>query len=114
LAALSTGAAVTRTTRRPSRTPPRPAREARGATRISNRAPAAVVVTVSGVDGWLEEYRKLWEQRLDRPENYLRTLQAETPDDDLLLPFVEAAEDLFDLGLAHADSDLVIIFRRQT
>jgi DNA-binding transcriptional ArsR family regulator len=34
---------------------------------------------LKGVDGWLEEYRKLWEQRLDRLENYLRTLQAETP-----------------------------------
>ena len=29
------------------------------------------------VDGWLEEYRRLWEQRLDRLEDYLRTLQAE-------------------------------------
>jgi DNA-binding transcriptional ArsR family regulator len=29
-----------------------------------------------GVDEWLEEYRRLWEQRLDRLEDYLRTLQA--------------------------------------
>ena len=28
-------------------------------------------------DGWLEEYRRLWEQRLDRLEDYLQTLQAE-------------------------------------
>lgn len=29
-----------------------------------------------GVDDWLERYRRLWEQRLDRLEDYLRTLQA--------------------------------------
>src|SRR5476651_976234 len=34
---------------------------------------------LKGVDDWLEEYRRLWEQRLDRLEDYLRTLQAETP-----------------------------------
>ena len=28
------------------------------------------------VDDWLEEYRRLWEQRLDRLENYLKALQA--------------------------------------
>ena len=28
------------------------------------------------VDDWLEEYRRLWEQRLDRLEDYLQTLQA--------------------------------------
>src|ERR1700710_2897050 len=28
------------------------------------------------VDAWLGEYRKLWEERFDRLENYLRTLQA--------------------------------------
>ncbi len=26
--------------------------------------------------GWIEEYRKFWEQRLDRLEDYLRNLQA--------------------------------------
>src|SRR5215212_7110322 len=31
------------------------------------------------VDDWLEEYRRLWEQRLDRLEDYLRTLQGEAP-----------------------------------
>jgi len=31
---------------------------------------------LKGVDEWLEEYRQLWEQRLDRLEDYLRTLQA--------------------------------------
>ena len=30
-----------------------------------------------GVDVWLEEYRRLWEARLDRLEHYLKTLQAE-------------------------------------
>jgi DNA-binding transcriptional ArsR family regulator len=29
------------------------------------------------VDGWLEEYRRLWEQRLDRLEEYLQELQAQ-------------------------------------
>ena len=29
-----------------------------------------------GVDDWLERYRRLWEQRLDRLEDYLRELQA--------------------------------------
>jgi DNA-binding transcriptional ArsR family regulator len=29
-----------------------------------------------GIDQWLDEYRRLWEQRLDRLEDYLRTLQA--------------------------------------
>ena len=36
---------------------------------------------LKGVDDWLEEYRRLWEQRLDRLEDYLRTLQSESPQD---------------------------------
>lgn len=28
-------------------------------------------------DAWLEEYRRLWEQRLDRLDDYLRVLQAQ-------------------------------------
>ena len=32
---------------------------------------------LKSVDDWLEEYRRLWEQRLDRLEDYLRTLQSE-------------------------------------
>jgi DNA-binding transcriptional ArsR family regulator len=32
---------------------------------------------LKGVDDWLEIYRRLWEARLDRLENYLKTLQAE-------------------------------------
>jgi DNA-binding transcriptional ArsR family regulator len=31
---------------------------------------------LKGVDDWLEDYRKLWNERLDRLEDYLRTLQA--------------------------------------
>ncbi|MGC1464939.1 MAG: metalloregulator ArsR/SmtB family transcription factor [Pseudolabrys sp.] len=31
---------------------------------------------LKGVDDWLEEYRRLWEQRLDRLDDYLRELQA--------------------------------------
>ena len=30
-------------------------------------------------DDWLEEYRRLWEQRLDRLEDYLKTIQAKGP-----------------------------------
>jgi DNA-binding transcriptional ArsR family regulator len=26
-------------------------------------------------DGWLEEYRRLWEERFDRLDDYLRVLQ---------------------------------------
>ena len=31
---------------------------------------------------WLEEYRRLWEERLDRLDGYLRTLQGKEQDDD--------------------------------
>src|SRR6187399_411613 len=34
---------------------------------------------LQGVDDWLEEYRRLWEERLDRLEDYLRMLQTDTP-----------------------------------
>jgi DNA-binding transcriptional ArsR family regulator len=30
---------------------------------------------LKAVDGWLGDYRKLWEHRLDRLENYLATLK---------------------------------------
>jgi DNA-binding transcriptional ArsR family regulator len=33
---------------------------------------------LKSVDEWLEEYRRLWEQRLDRLENYLLTLTEPT------------------------------------
>jgi DNA-binding transcriptional ArsR family regulator len=31
---------------------------------------------LKSVDDWLERYRRLWEERLDRLEDYLRELQA--------------------------------------
>ncbi|MGC1741626.1 MAG: metalloregulator ArsR/SmtB family transcription factor [Pseudolabrys sp.] len=31
-------------------------------------------------DEWLEEYRRLWEERLDRLDDYLRVLQAQDKD----------------------------------
>ena len=33
------------------------------------------------LDGWLEEYRELWEGRLDRLEDYLREIQANQRED---------------------------------
>src|SRR5258705_11093184 len=35
---------------------------------------------LKGLDEWLEEYRRLWEQRLNRLEDYLRTLQSGMPE----------------------------------
>jgi len=32
-------------------------------------------------DDWLEEYRRLWEERLDRLDDYLRILQAQEKED---------------------------------
>ena len=34
------------------------------------------------VSDWVEPYRRLWEERLDRLENYLRELKAQEKDDD--------------------------------
>ncbi len=34
------------------------------------------VKALRGVDDWLEDYRRLWEERFDRLEIYLRELQA--------------------------------------
>jgi DNA-binding transcriptional ArsR family regulator len=31
---------------------------------------------LKGVDDWLENYRRLWEERFDRLDDYLKTLQA--------------------------------------
>ena len=31
---------------------------------------------LKGVDHWLERYRRLWEERFDRLDEYLRTLQS--------------------------------------
>jgi DNA-binding transcriptional ArsR family regulator len=35
---------------------------------------------LKGVDDWLEGYRRFWEERLDRLEDYLRELQAQEKD----------------------------------
>jgi DNA-binding transcriptional ArsR family regulator len=35
------------------------------------------VKALKEADDWLEEYRRLWEQRLDRLDDYLQTLQAQ-------------------------------------
>ena len=40
---------------------------------------AAEPQALKPVDEWLENYRRLWEQRLDRLEDYLRELQAKQP-----------------------------------
>ncbi len=42
-----------------------------------------------GVDDWLERYRKLWEQRLDRLEEYLRELQAKEASESKAEPKTE-------------------------
>ncbi len=34
------------------------------------------------VASWIEPYRRLWEDRLDRLELYLKDIQKETPDDN--------------------------------
>jgi DNA-binding transcriptional ArsR family regulator len=36
---------------------------------------------IKAAEDWLEEYRKLWSQRLDRLEDYLRELQAKGESD---------------------------------
>ena len=45
-----------------------------------------------GVDDWLEEYRRLWEQRLDRLDDYLKALQAEEADSEANQAEVKKAE----------------------
>jgi DNA-binding transcriptional ArsR family regulator len=39
------------------------------------------VKALKEADDWLEEYRRLWEQRLDRLEDYLKAIQAKGPQD---------------------------------
>jgi DNA-binding transcriptional ArsR family regulator len=34
---------------------------------------------LKGVDDWLERYRQFWEERFDRLEHYLKTVQAKDP-----------------------------------
>ena len=38
------------------------------------------VNALKGVDDWLEDYRRLWEERFDRLEIYLQELQAKEPE----------------------------------
>lgn len=52
-------------------------------TRDAQRRPAKLEPTaLKGVDQWLERYRRLWEERLDRLEDYLKELQAKADDDE--------------------------------
>jgi DNA-binding transcriptional ArsR family regulator len=45
--------------------------------RSAQTRPCMIEATaLKSVDDWLGEYRQLWEQRLDRLEDYLATLQA--------------------------------------
>lgn len=37
---------------------------------------------LKAVDGWLGDYRRLWEHRLDRLEDYLATIRAERGDEE--------------------------------
>ena len=45
--------------------------------REAQRRPCRIEpAALKDVDDWLERYRRLWEERLDRLEDYLRELQA--------------------------------------
>jgi DNA-binding transcriptional ArsR family regulator len=37
---------------------------------------------LQSIDAWLADYRRLWEQRLDRLDDYLQTLQGKPPKAD--------------------------------
>jgi DNA-binding transcriptional ArsR family regulator len=37
---------------------------------------------LAGVAGWVEQYRRFWEERLDRLDEYLKELQAKEQHDD--------------------------------
>ena len=39
--------------------------------------PAPLIAACPEADAWIEEYRRLWEARLDRLDDYLRALQAQ-------------------------------------
>ncbi|HUL87013.1 MAG TPA: metalloregulator ArsR/SmtB family transcription factor [Pseudolabrys sp.] len=46
-------------------------------TRDAQMRPCRIDVrALQDADHWLEEYRRLWDERLDRLDNYLQTLQA--------------------------------------
>ena len=47
-------------------------------TRDAQMRPCRIdVQALREADDWLEEYRRLWEERLDRLDDYLRTIQAQ-------------------------------------
>jgi DNA-binding transcriptional ArsR family regulator len=49
--------------------------------RAAQMRPARIQLkALQEVDGWLAEYRRLWDERLDRLGDYLQTLQAQQPD----------------------------------
>src|SRR5262249_46523648 len=51
-------------------------------TRDAQMRPCRIDVrALKEADDWLEEYRRLWEERLDRLGDYLRTLQAKGNED---------------------------------
>lgn len=48
-------------------------------TREAQMRPCRIEVrALKEADGWLEEYRRLWDERLDRLDDYLQTLQAKS------------------------------------
>jgi DNA-binding transcriptional ArsR family regulator len=51
-------------------------------TRDAQMRPCRIdVQALREADDWLEEYRRLWEERLDRLDDYLRTIQAQGQQD---------------------------------
>jgi DNA-binding transcriptional ArsR family regulator len=51
-------------------------------TRDAQMRPCRIdVQALREADDWLEEYRRLWEERLDRLDDYLRTIQAQSEQD---------------------------------
>jgi DNA-binding transcriptional ArsR family regulator len=51
-------------------------------TRDAQMRPCRIdVEALREADSWLEEYRRLWEERLDRLDDYLRTIQAQSKQD---------------------------------
>ncbi|MFZ0066909.1 MAG: metalloregulator ArsR/SmtB family transcription factor [Pseudolabrys sp.] len=51
-------------------------------TRDAQMRPCRIdVQALREADDWLEEYRRLWEERLDRLDDYLRTIQAQSKQD---------------------------------
>jgi DNA-binding transcriptional ArsR family regulator len=52
-------------------------------TRAAQMRPCRIDVrALKEADAWLEEYRKLWEERLDRLGDYLKVLQAQNQEDE--------------------------------